>query len=141
MTQSRKKAPVRGLRYETFAFQNLPTIGTSMNGIIKRCCFLAAIIPLLTSAFDSSSQTVVINEIMYHSASGMDDENFVELHNTGSQAANLDGWQFSKGIQYAFSAVAIPPGGFWVVAADANVFRAKYPEVTSVAGNWTGTIS
>ncbi|MEO8427441.1 MAG: lamin tail domain-containing protein, partial [Verrucomicrobiota bacterium] len=112
-----------------------------MSKIVQKCQLVAALIPLVSPALDSLSQTVVINEIMYHSASGKDEENFVELYNPGSQDALLDGWQFTKGIQYTFPNIVVPPGGFLVVAENEKVFRTKYPEVTNVSGNWTGTLS
>ena len=45
---------------------------------------------------------VIINEIMYQPASENLLESYVELYNSGTNAVNLSGWRFTKGISYAF---------------------------------------
>ena len=83
---------------------------------------------------------VVINELMYHPASGRTNEQFIELLNTGPTAQDLAGWRISGAVDLAFPAGRIPAGGFAVVAADATVFKAKHPGVALAAGNWTGSL-
>lgn len=84
---------------------------------------------------------VVINEIMYHPASENSAEEFIELHNTTSQSISLAGWRFTRGVDYNFTNEVLPARGYLVVAADLATFRAKYPAVTNVVGNWTGRLS
>src|SRR5215203_358248 len=70
---------------------------------------------------------VVINEVMYHAPNDLDDLEFVELHNTGAEAVNLAGWQFTKGIKFQFPAgTSIPARGFVVLARNADRFREFY---------------
>lgn len=90
---------------------------------------------------DTNATGVVISEIMYHPSSENVLEEYIELFNKGSSAVNLNGWRFSKGVQFTFTNVSIPAGGYLVVAADTNTFAAKYPGVTNVVGNWTGVLN
>src|SRR4030095_1062852 len=86
---------------------------------------------------------IVINEIMYHPASELETEEYIELRNTGAVAVNVSGWQFTSGVQYTVPAAtpSIPAGGFLVVAANAAAFTAKYPTVTNFVAGWTGQLS
>lgn len=84
------------------------------------------------------AQNVVINEIMYHPSSENLLESYVELYNPGTVAANLSGWQFTKGVHFVMPANTIlSPGGYLVVAADGAVFAAKHPGVTNFLSGWT----
>ena len=94
-----------------------------------------------------ASQSVVINELMYNipregilDAENVEEE-FVELFNRGSLAANLNGWRFTRGVDFTFDNVSIPAGGYLVVAADVAAFQAKYPGVSNVVGGWTGQLA
>lgn len=78
-----------------------------------------------------ADQRVLLSEIHYHpveraafDSNGApmldisdDVHEFVELHNAGSDAVNLNGWSLSGGIAFDFPAgVLVAPGGFVVVA-------------------------
>lgn len=89
----------------------------------------------------ASAQGVVINEIHYHPASEDAREEFVELHNAGSHPVSVEGWQFTRGVRYTLPAASLPPGGFLVVAADLERFRALHPDVSNVVGGWQGSLS
>src|SRR5690349_7363141 len=74
---------------------------------------------------------VVINEIMFHPP-GLPGDNLVgewlELLNTGTAAVDVGGWQFTKGITYAFHPnTMIPAKGYLVVAADLGTFTTTHP--------------
>ncbi len=69
------------------------------------------------------SDDVIISEIMYHPASENPKEEYIELLNTGTSAAALNGWRFKSGIQFTFSNVTILPGAYLVVAADLAAFQ------------------
>lgn len=84
---------------------------------------------------------VLINEIMYHPASGNPAEEFIELYNPGPAGFDLTGWHFTKGITYTFPQATLAAGGYLVVAANPAVFQTKYPGVTAVFGPWQGTLS
>jgi len=90
---------------------------------------------------DTNATGVIISEIMYHPSSENVLEEYIELLNKGGSAVNLAGWRFSGGVQFTFPNVSIPAGGYLVVAADTNVFKAKYPAVNNVVGNWTGFLN
>ncbi|MBN2272145.1 MAG: lamin tail domain-containing protein, partial [Sedimentisphaerales bacterium] len=90
---------------------------------------------------------VVINEIMYHPGHAINTpeniaEEYIELYNNGEESVALQGWRFTNGIDYTITDdVIIGVGGYYVIAADVNAFKAKYPAVTNVVGGWTGHLS
>jgi hypothetical protein len=93
---------------------------------------------LAESGMAVSGQGVIVNEIMYHPASENLRESYVELYNPGTTAANLSGWQFTKGLQFAFPTnTTLAPGGYLVVAADGAVFAATHPGVANYISGWT----
>jgi len=104
--------------------------------------FLArAVLFLLAGAALQASERVVITEIMYHPASEDPAEEFIELYNAGSQAVSLAGWRLDKGVSFRFPDVALPVGGYLVVAADLETFSRVHPGVTNAVGNWEGMLS
>ena len=97
---------------------------------------------LALSAIVSSNAQVVINEIMFHPALNTPEEEFIELFNRSGSNVNLGGWRLEQGIDFAFPAnISIGPGQYLVVAADTNRFRAIYPTIENVIGNWIGTLN
>jgi hypothetical protein len=85
---------------------------------------------------------VVINELMYHPPNDLEDAQFLELHNPGTQAADLSGWSFTRGITFRFPTnTSLPPGGFVVVARDRQVFARQYGQATPVLGGFTNRLS
>jgi hypothetical protein len=89
----------------------------------------------------SLSSSVVINEILYRPASEKTEDEFLELHNTGSAPVSLRGWRLAKGVRFVFPDVVLPPGGYLVVAANQEAFRRDHPEVAPVVGDWDGVLS
>ena len=92
----------------------------------------------------SARAGVLINEIMYHSPTENLRECFVELYNTDTNAVDLAGWRFTKGIRYSFptnGSVLIAPRGYLVVASDAATFTVRYPGVVNFVAGWTGAMS
>ncbi len=82
---------------------------------------------LAVALLGQASGQVVINEIFYHSPADLDNLEFVELYNAGSQAVDLSGWEFSKGIDYQFpKATSIAGGGYLVLCRDAGLFKKLY---------------
>lgn len=99
-------------------------------------------VAFLAFGFLRSQAGVVINEIMYHPPDDRDELQWIELHNTGSQAVNLAGWAFVKGVHFTFTnAVSLPPGGFVVVARDRGAFVTHYRTNTLVVGDFSGRLS
>ena len=86
---------------------------------------------------------VVINEIMFHPISGLNDDEYIELHNKGTRTVSLDGWQLDGGIRYDFaSGTSISPGGYLVIARNAARLIANYEQLTSenTLGDYRGTL-
>lgn len=83
---------------------------------------------------------VVINEIHYNSRPNDARDEFVELLNTGNEAADLSGWFFNDGIEFVFpQGITLPAGGFLVVAQDPAALQARYG-VTAL-GPFGGSLS
>jgi hypothetical protein len=69
---------------------------------------------------------VVITELMYHTASDIDGEEFIEILNTGASPVDISDWCFS-GISFCFPAsTTIADGQYMVIARDAAQFTATY---------------
>ncbi len=96
---------------------------------------------LLFVASSSVTAQVRISEIMYHPSSENPAEEYLELVNTSATNVSLAGWRIVGGLEYAFGAPTLGPGGYLVVAADTARFAARYPGVTNVVGGWVGTLS
>ena len=84
---------------------------------------LAVIAP---SPAQAAASDVVINELMYHAASDLDGDDYLELYNRGTTDVDMTGWVFS-GITLTLPAGAtIPAGGYYVVAKDTTQYQATY---------------
>ncbi|HWI58899.1 MAG TPA: lamin tail domain-containing protein, partial [Bacillota bacterium] len=86
---------------------------------------------------------LLINEIMYHPPPAIPEapsKEWIELYNSGTNAVDLSGWRFTKGLSFTFTNVTLPAGGYLVVAANRAVFQTNYPTVTNVVGDWTGKL-
>ncbi|MBN1475991.1 CotH kinase family protein [Candidatus Sumerlaeota bacterium] len=89
----------------------------------------------------SIGASVVITEIMYHPDTVLENEEFIEILNTGPATQSLDGWRFSNGIDFSFpSGEELEPGERLVICLDTAAFDAVHPGVHRV-GNWTGHLS
>jgi hypothetical protein len=86
---------------------------------------------------------VVINELLYDPISGNEDDQFIELYNSGAASADISGWEFD-GIKYVFPANTILlPNAYAVVARNATNLLARYTNLTAsiVFGNFSGKLS
>ncbi|MCX8107599.1 MAG: lamin tail domain-containing protein, partial [Verrucomicrobiae bacterium] len=87
---------------------------------------------------------IVISEIMFDPLSGDDRDEYIELHNRGTNAIDLSGWRFVDGIEFVFpQGATLPAGGWLVVVPDVGRFRETHPDVPSevVFGNYSGALS
>jgi hypothetical protein len=83
----------------------------------------------------------VIHEIHYAAPQKTVHEEFVELLNTGSSAADVSGWYFANGIDFTLPpGTSIGPGAHLVVAADLTAFRNRFGPVPAV-GPFSGRLS
>jgi len=89
----------------------------------------------------ANQAAIAISEIMFNAASGLPADEWVEVRNTGATPVNLQGWKFSRGINFTFPDAMLAPGGFLVVAANVPAFQALFPAVSNVVGPWTGGLS
>jgi hypothetical protein len=97
-------------------------------------------------ANDKGAGNVVISEIMYHPyhpplTPEDTRREWIELLNRGSEPVHLAGWRLADAVEFVFPDVVLGAGEQLVVAADADVFRSRYPEVQNVVGGWTGWLS
>lgn len=100
---------------------------------------IAAVTGLLFGC-SAHAADIVINEIMYHPSSQNVLEEYIELHNRGTNSVSLNGWRLTKGVDYTFTNVVLSPGGYLVVVANKAAFEVRHPGVANVVGNWTGAL-
>lgn len=92
-------------------------------------------------------ENLVITEVMYHpaplteeeSAAGFEeaDFEFIELHHRGTGVVDLTNLRFTKGIDFDFpQSTVLAPGGYLVVARNAEAFMLRYGGDIEVAGSW-----
>lgn len=81
-----------------------------------------------------------ITELMYHPIDADGDLEFIELKNIGQTTINLNGVQFTNGIQHMFGDTAVLPGGFVLLVKDKPLFEAAHPDLPAGVPviQWTG---
>lgn len=81
-----------------------------------------------------------ISEIMYNPADP--NTEYIELTNIGSQAINLSGVKFTRGITFTFPSLSLAPGEFVLVVGDLAAFEAFYDTTGwKIAGQYIGQLS
>jgi hypothetical protein len=80
-----------------------------------------------------------VTELMYHPVDADGDLEFIELKNIGQTTINLDGVQFTNGIQHTFGDTAVLPGGFVLLVKDKLLFETTCPDLPAGAPviQWT----
>src|SRR2546423_425941 len=99
---------------------------------------------LLLTCSQGIGGPVVINEIMFHAAPSVPEDDrleWIELYNKSTSAVSLSGWRLTKGINFTFTNSTLSAGGYLVVAANVGAFTARNPGITNVVGNWVGVLS
>ena len=87
---------------------------------------------------------VVINEIMFAPMSGKVRDEYVELHNRGTNTIDISYWSFVDGIEFVFPVgTVIPENGYITVAEDAQHLRTNYAQLNAAntVGNYGGMLS
>lgn len=101
-------------------------------------------VTLGTNNTPAATSTLVINEVQYHPASGDAAEEFVEIHNRGSNAVNLGQWRLSGGVDFTFPAgTSLTAGGYLVVAKDKVRLLAAHTNLNpaAVLGDFSGQLA
>ena len=91
--------------------------------------WMALFILLISNASNvfAASNDIVINELMYNPASGIDDEEYLELYNRSSTDIDISGWCFTTGIAACFpSSTTFPAGGYFILSRNNTVTTATY---------------
>lgn len=98
--------------------------------------FRRGLVPFFISTMAAHiSAAIVITEIHYHPLDAVvagitvsgDLCEFIEIKNTGTQAVDLSGYSFSKGLTYTFpGGVTLAPDSFFVLASDQATFQTRY---------------
>jgi hypothetical protein len=87
---------------------------------------------------------VVINEVMYNPVSGDQAEEFVELHNRGTNVIALGGWRLEGGISFTIpNGRTLAPGGFLAVAKNSTALLAAHSGLSPalVVGGFSGQLA
>ena len=88
----------------------------------------------------AATRDLVINELFYNPPEDRTGE-FVELYNRGTEAIDLTGFRFSKGIEYTFeSGSMIGPGAYLVIAEEPVQTRERYA-IQNVIGPYEGLLA
>lgn len=70
------------------------------------------------------------------------DEEWIELHNRGETVVNLAGWSLADAVEFEFPVDSkIDPGGYVVVARDADALRASRSSSFEIAGTYRGRLA
>ncbi|MDP2236489.1 MAG: CotH kinase family protein [Bacteroidales bacterium] len=85
------------------------------------------------------SDSLVINEINYNSASSFDPEDWIEFYNPHPYDLDVTGWIFKDdddSHEFIFpEGTIIESNGYIVICRNINMFSALFPDVTNVIGN------
>jgi hypothetical protein len=109
--------------------------------------------PLQQQFFQFTQPTVAITEINYNPYDPTDAElavnenldgddfEFLEVANSGSEAIDLTGVQFTNGIEFTFGAHALAPGERAVIVRNAAAYALRYPSAPAPIGVYSGGLS
>ena len=111
-----------------------------MTGLAQRTLALgvAALALAASAAYAQAPGDLVINEIMYDPPTGGSGNEWIELFNRSDTAVDLQGLTVTDSRSSSpelEAALTIAPGGFVVLAGDADAFAAAYPGVAFTALN------
>ncbi len=92
---------------------------------------------------------IVINEILYSAVKNPDAlllrhcvaEEFLEIHNRGTESIDVSNWSFADGIEFTFPpGTVLAPGDYMAIYRDADEFTAKYGEGINAIGPYAGQL-
>ncbi len=86
---------------------------------------------------------VVFNELMYDPVSDDAADEFIELHNPGTNAISVSKWRLRGGVSFNLpTGASIPAKGYLVIGGNSTRLRANYPNLNFVncLGDWSGSL-
>ncbi len=85
------------------------------------------------------AEKIMINEI---SCNNKETGDWIELYNSTAESINLKGWYLlDSESEFEFPEFRIEPSGYVVLCQDSTAFRAKFPNVTNLIGNFSFGLS
>lgn len=76
--------------------------------------------------YNPTTPELVITEVMYNDPSDADSLEFIEIYNAGTAPALVGGFRLEDAVSHTLASVAIPPGGFYLVARDPDAAENYY---------------
>jgi len=91
------------------------------------------------SMVDSERSDIRITEIHYHPNSFAEEEEFLELTNTGAKPVSLSDWEFHRGINFSFpDECELASGESVVLCKNLEAFQAEFGVTARVLGEYQG---
>ncbi|MBN1421688.1 MAG: CotH kinase family protein [Planctomycetes bacterium] len=85
---------------------------------------------------------ILLTEIHYHPSPSQGDSEFLEFHNPGAEAIELDDWKLEGGVEFRFPAgMALPPGGYAILCADPDSVEAAFGGDLPIGGVYARRLS
>jgi hypothetical protein len=107
---------------------------TTLAIVLAATAFLA--IP--ASQRGASGADVVINEIHYHPPSDLEQEEFIELWNSGGAAVDIGGWAFTDGVRFTFTSGTTLGANQYIIVAKDPAAMAAFAPPAATFGPWDG---
>lgn len=106
-------------------------------------CNVTVMLGLLFHCAWVQASTVVLNEIFYHPVEDCEPLEFIELYNPAEEAIDVSGWFLRGAVRFTFpDEASIAPGGYALIAQDADAFRNAFPGIASpVWGDFEGELN
>jgi len=131
--------PAPGFKFLRWDITPLHSSTTSdTNAVISFIPTKNATLKAVFEATATTIQTVVINEINYHSSSTANSGDWVELYNTSDQAVDISNWKLRDGTEYNYftlpSNLSLSANEYIVVCEDTVLFKGLFPNAVPRVG-------
>lgn len=98
----------------------------------------------ITAIFEpdtGGTNTVLINEINYHSSSIFNPKDWIEIYNRTNAAVDISNWIFMDSDtlhKFVFpSGTILQSGSYLILSEDSVTFKSKFPGITNIIGNFS----